>query len=153
MNARKSAESTNILILGLGGVGFYLAKRLVHEGYAITAIESDIGMIRQADGALDARLIQGNAMSIEGWREAAAEKMDYLIAVTNNDAVNMMACMIADRFGIPLKIARVRSTEWGGEDSLLNADDLKIDLIIHPEELAAQEIYRLIKLRAGNEII
>jgi trk system potassium uptake protein TrkA len=153
MNGKKSAESTNILILGLGGVGFYLAKRLVHEGYAITAIESDGGMIRQADGALDARLIQGNAMGFEGWREAGADKMDYLIAVTNNDAVNMMACLIADRFGIPRKIARVRSTEWGEEDAILTAGDLKIDLIIHPEELAAQEIYRLIKLRAGNEII
>ena len=153
MNGNKPAESTNILILGLGGVGFYLAKRLVHEGYAITAIEADSGMIRHCDGSLDARLIQGNAMSIEGWREAGAEKMDYLIAVTNNDAVNMMACLIADRFGIPRKIARVRSTEFGAEDSLLNADDLKIDLIIHPEELAAQEIFRLIKLRAGNDVI
>jgi trk system potassium uptake protein TrkA len=92
-------------------------------------------------------------MSIECWRETDAAKMDYLIAVTDNDAVNMMACMIADRFGIPRKIARVRSLEWGGEDSFLSTDDLKIDLIIHPEELAAQEIYRLIKLRAGNEII
>ena len=153
MNVKKPAESTNILILGLGGVGFYLAKRLVHEGYAITVIESDSGMIRHADGSLDARLIQGNAMSIECWREAGATKMDYLIAVTNNDAVNMMACLIADRFGIPRKIARVRSTEWGAEDSILNAKDLKIDLIIHPEELAAQEIFRLIKLRAGNDII
>ena len=153
MDGKKSAESTNILILGLGGVGFYLANRLVHEGYAITAIESDSGMIRQADGSLDARLIQGNAMSIECWREAGADKMDYLIAVTDNDAVNMMASLIADRFGIPRKIARVRSTEWGKEDSILSTRDLKIDLIIHPEELAAQEIFRLIKLRAGNDII
>jgi trk system potassium uptake protein TrkA len=110
MNGKKSAESTNILILGLGGVGYYLAKRLVHEGYAITVIEADSGMIRHADGSLDARLIQGNAMSIECLREAGAGKMDYLIAVTNNDAVNMLACLIADRFGIPRKIARVRST-------------------------------------------
>ena len=153
MFGNKPAESTNILILGLGGVGFYLAKRLVHEGYAITAIESESGMIRHADGSLDARLIQGNAMSIEGWREAGAGRMDYLIAVTDNDAVNMMACLIADRFGIRRKIARVRSTEFGGQDSILNAGDLKIDLIIHPEELAAQEIFRLIKLRAGNDII
>ena len=153
MNGNKSAESTNILILGLGGIGYYLAKRLVHEGYAITTIESDSKMMRQADGILDARMIQGNAMSIECWREAEAAKMDYLIAVTNNDAVNMMASLIADRFGISRKIARVRSLEWGGEDSFLNSNDLKIDLIIHPEELAAQEIYRLIKLRAGNEII
>ena len=153
MNGNKPAQSTNILILGLGGIGYYLAKRLVHEGYAITTIESDRGVIRPADGILDARLIQGNAMSIECWREAEAAKMDYLIAVTDNDAVNMMACLIADRFGIARKIARVRSLEWGGEDCFLSTDDLKIDLIIHPEELAAQEIYRLIKLRAGNEII
>ena len=153
MNGNKPAESTNILILGLGGVGYYLTKRLVHEGYAITVIESDSEMIRHADGDLDARMIQGNALSIECWREASAGKMDYLIAVTNHDAVNMMAALIADRFGIPRKIARVRSTEFGGEDSLLNATDLKIDLIIHPEELAAQEIFRLIKLRAGNDII
>jgi trk system potassium uptake protein TrkA len=113
MNGKKSAESTNILILGLGGVGFYLAKRLVHEGYAITAIESDGGMIRQADGALDARLIQGNAMGFEGWREAGADKMDYLIAVTNNDAVNMMACLIADRFGIPRKIGALHGVGRG----------------------------------------
>ena len=153
MNGNKPAKSTNILVLGLGGVGFYLAKRLVHEGYAITAFESENGMIRQADGTLDARLIQGNAMNIDCWREADAGKMDYLIAVTDNDAVNMMACMIADRFGIPRKIARVRSMDFGGQDSILNAEDLKIDLIIHPEELAAQEIFRLVKLRAGNDII
>jgi trk system potassium uptake protein TrkA len=153
MNGKKPAESTNILILGLGGVGYYLAKRLVHEGYAITVIEADGRMIRHADGSLDARFIQGNAMSIECLREAGARKMDYLIAVTNNDAVNMIACLIADRFGISRKIARVRSTEWGAEDSILTAKDLKIDLIIHPEELAAQEIVRLVKLRAGNDII
>jgi trk system potassium uptake protein TrkA len=153
MPSKKSTESTQILILGLGGVGLYLAKRLVHEGYAITVIEADMGLIRQADGSLDARLIQGNAMSIQCWREALAEKMDYLIAVTDNDAVNMMASLIADRFGIQRKIARVRSLEFGGNGSLLKANDLKIDLIIHPEELAAQEIVRLIKLRAGNDII
>jgi trk system potassium uptake protein TrkA len=153
LNGNKPAESTSILILGLGGVGFYLAKRLVHEGYAITVIESESGLIRHADGSLDARLIQGNAMSIECWREVGASKMDYLIAVTDNDAVNMMACLIADRFGIPRKIARVRSLEFGGKDSLFNVEDLRIDLIIHPEELAAQEIFRLIKLRAGIDII
>ncbi len=153
MNGNKPAKSTHILILGLGGVGYYLAKRLIHEGFAITAIEPNGKLVQRADGDIDGRLIQGNAMSIECWREAGAEKMDYLIAVTNNDAVNMMSCKIAHRFGIPRKIARVRSTEFGSKDSMLSAEDLHIDLIIHPEELAAQEIFRLIKLRAGNDII
>ena len=153
MFKKKSTLSERFLILGLGGVGYYLAKRLVHEGYEITVIESEGSLIRHADGDLDARLIQGNAMSIRCWREADVEKMDYLIAVTDNDAVNMMASIIADRFGIQRKIARLRSLEFGDKDSVLSAKDLKIDLTIHPEELAAQEIARLIKLRAGNDII
>jgi len=92
-------------------------------------------------------------MSIDCWREAGAKNIDVLIAVTDNDAVNMLSSMIADRFGIPLKIARVRSLDFDSNDSVLTAEDLKIDLIIHPEELVAQEIVRLVERTAGNEII
>jgi len=153
MLGRRKPVSENILILGLGGVGTYLAKRLVHEGYAVTVIETDSRLIRHADGQLDARLIHGSAMDIDCWREAHADKFDVLIAVTNNDAVNMLSAMIAHRFGIPQKIARVRSLDFDSKDALLNTDDLKIDMIIHPEELAAQEIVRLVERTAGNEII
>ncbi len=153
MFRKKIAPPENILILGLGGVGLYLAKRLIHEEYAITIIEADPKLISMADGQIDARLIQGNAMSISCWKEAGAEKMDYLIAVTNNDAVNMMASMIGDKFGIKKKIARVRSLEFGNVDSLLTARDLKLDLLIHPEELVAQEIVRVIQINSSNEII
>jgi trk system potassium uptake protein TrkA len=147
------AQQENILILGLGGMGFYLAKRLQHEGYSVTAIEPDSKLVNYADSNLDARFIAGSALSIERWREANAEEMDYLIAVTNKDALNMMGARIADRFGIPQKICRVRSKEFGNEDSFLSAEDLTIDLFIHPEELVAKEIVRLIKRTAGNEII
>ncbi len=153
MLGRKKSATENILILGLGGVGTFLAKRLVHEGYAVTVIELDRRLIQHVDGYLDARFIQGSAMRLDCWREANAENIDVLIAVTNNDAVNMMASMIADRFGIPLKIARIRSLDFSRPDSVLSAEDLKIDLFIHPEELAAQEIVRLVKRTAGNEII
>lgn len=153
MFGTNEAPSESVLILGLGGIGLYLAKRLVHEGFAVTVIEPNNELIRFADGKLDARLIPGSAMSIECWRQANAEQMDLLIAVTDNDAVNMLAAMIGDRFGITNKIARVRSRDFGGEDSILQADDLKIDLFIHPEELVAQEIVRLIKRTAGDEII
>ncbi|PID76022.1 MAG: Trk system potassium transporter TrkA [Deltaproteobacteria bacterium] len=153
MFGKKTSGPENILMLGLGGVGFYLAKRLIHEEYAVTIIEQNQQLILQADGQIDARLIHGDAMSVACWKEAEAEKMDYLIAVTNNDTVNMVTAMMADKLGIPQKIVRVRSFEFGYNDSLLTSEDLKVDLLIHPEELVAQEITRLIKLNASNEII
>lgn len=153
MFGKRNPPQENILILGLGGVGYYLAKRLAHEEYAITIIEPDPKVLSRADGQIDARLIKGNALDIDCWREADAGKMQYLIAATNNDAVNMMASQIGHRFGIHRKIARIRSRDFGADNSILTASDLKIDLLINPEELAAQEIVRLIKLNAGNEIV
>ena len=153
MFRKKTTPAESILILGLGGIGLYLAKRLVHEGYALTIIEADADLIGRADESLDARLIQGSAMSIECWEEANAREIDFMIAVTDNDAVNMLSAMIAHSFGIEQKISRVRSLEYGQKGSLLQAEDLKIDLFIHPEELVAQEIVRLIKRTAGDEII
>ena len=93
MFGKKTKLSEKVLILGLGGVGYYLAKRLVHEGYLVTVIEANSQMIKSADGEMDARLIQGNAMSIACWKEADADQMECLIAVTDNDAVNMMAAI------------------------------------------------------------
>ena len=150
---KKTQEPDNILILGLGGIGFYLAKRLLHEEYNVTIIEPDSDLVRYADGTLDARIITGSAMNIDCWREAQATQINSLIAVTDNDAVNMLASMIGDQFGIERKIARVRSRDFGNDDSILQGEELKIDLFIHPEELTAQEIARLIKRTAGDEII
>ncbi|MDX1775317.1 MAG: Trk system potassium transporter TrkA [Desulfobulbales bacterium] len=150
---KAKSQQENILILGLGGMGFYLAKRLQHEGYSVTAIEPDSKLVSYADSNLDARFITGSALSIERWREANAEEMDYMIAVTNKDALNMMGARIADRFGIPQKICRLRNQEFGKEDSFLTAEELKVDLFISPEELVAKEIVRLVKRTAGTEII
>lgn len=153
MPAKKNKPFENVLILGIGGVGYYLAKRLAHEGHAITAIEPDSELIRIADSEIDARLIKGDALQFRCWKEADAAHMDYMIAVTDNDAVNILSSLIADRFGIARKIARIRSLSLEDPDAVLSAEDLKIDLVIHPEELTAQEIVRLIKLRAGNVVI
>ena len=143
----------DILIIGLGGVGLHLAKRLTHEGYGVTVIESNSQLIATTHDKIDAKIIEGNAMELACWRRANAESMDLLIAVTNEDSVNMVASIIADRFGIPQKIARVRSPEYGYENSFFNKKDFKIDLVIHPEELVAQEIERLVMRASANDVI
>jgi len=149
----RQKRKEKVLILGLGGVGFYLARRLQYEEYSVTAIEPDPERCQYGDESLDIRLIMGEAMDVECWREAGAESMTYVVCVTDNDAVNLMAARIAEEFAIPYKIVRVHSLQFGMPDSLLSAEDLNIDLLIHPEEMVAQEISRLIKLRHGNEVI
>jgi len=153
MLIRKRQKPENILILGLGGVGRYLAKRLSHEGCSITAIEKEPKGTVPLEDFSDFRVIKGDALDVTCWRDADPSHLDFLIAVTDNDAVNMVASLMAERFGIERRIARVRSRTLGKEDSVLNARDLKIDLAIYPEELAAQETVRLIRRTAGNEII
>ena len=132
-------ENENVLILGLGGVGMHLTKRLSNEGHAVTVIETDPHLIRQASEQLDVRIVSGNSMQLQLWEHAQAKQMDLMLAVTNDDATNMMAGLIADKFGIRRKIARVRSLDFE-KGSLLPAEELKIDLMVHPEELVAKEI-------------
>jgi len=145
------SQDENTLILGIGGVGMHLAQRLVHEGYPVTVIESDPDLLGKAAEELDARLICGNAMQLSSWREAHAENMELMIATTNDDSTNMLASLIADRFGIERKIVRARSIDLV-DGSILSQDDLKIDLIVHPEELVAQEIFRLVQRASCNDL-
>ena len=141
-----------ILILGLGGVGRYLAAQLTEAGHAITVIESNPEAIRRAEGEIDARLIQGDAMNNSCWLEARARGKDTLIAVSNDDAVNILAALIADRFGIKSRIARVRSRGLWTDGAVITPEDLKIDLVIQPEELVAQEVARLLKMHWSNTV-
>lgn len=143
----------NILVIGLGGVGLHLTQRLVHDGYGVTVIESNSQLISSVNDKIDAKIIEGNAMELACWKRAKAETMDLSIAVTNEDAVNMIVSIIADRFGIPRKVARVRSPEYGYENSFLNKNDFKIDLVIHPEELVAQEMARLVMRVSANDVV
>ena len=118
----------------------------------MTVIETDPKMINEAAEILDARLIQGSAMKISSWSAAEADKMDLMIAATNDDATNMLSALIADRYGIPRKIVRVRSLDFEA-GTVLPPEELKIDLMVHPEELLAQEIHRLVMRAACNDLI
>lgn len=129
----------------------HLAQRLVHEGYRVTVIESDSELLEEAAETLDARLICGNAMQLSSWREAHAQDMELMIAATNSDSTNMLSSLIADRFGIERKIIRARSIELV-DGSILSPEDLKIDLMVHPEELVSQEIFRLVQRASCNDL-
>jgi len=136
-----------IIILGAGQVGGSLAENLVGENNDITVIDFSHEHLQNLQDRFDLRVVQGNASSPRTLAEAGAEDADMLIAVTNSDEINIVACQIAfTLFNIPKKIARIRSQSMVMfEKELFNSDAFPIDHIIAPEKLVSDYIYQLIE--------
>jgi trk system potassium uptake protein TrkA len=134
-----------IIILGAGQVGGSLAQNLVKEASDITLVDTDAERLRELQDRYDIRTICGRASHPSVLRQAGAEDADMLIAVTNSDEVNMVACQVAYTvFHTPTKIARVRSREYLAGGGIFRDDAMPVDHIVNPEEIVTHDIKRLI---------
>lgn len=136
-----------IIILGAGQVGSTLAENLANGENDITLIDEEAKNLNTLQDKHDLRVLNGNPSSPRLLREAGASDADLLIAVTNSDESNMIACQIGyTLFNIPTKIARIRNPDYVREqEQLFNPAVLPIDHIIAPERLVTQEILNLIE--------
>lgn len=143
-----------IIILGAGQVGASLAENLVGENNDITIVDANHDTLQELQDRLDLRVVQGNASSPDTLAEAGAIDADMLIAVTNTDEVNMVACQIAfTLFNVPKKIARIRSQSVVMyENELFNKDAFPIDHIIAPEKLVSDYIAQLIEYPGALQV-
>jgi trk system potassium uptake protein TrkA len=135
-----------IIILGAGQVGGTLAEHLANEQNDITVVDTDGEKLRALQDRLDIGTVAGGASHPNILQKAGAEDADMLIAVTNSDEINMMACQVAHTlFNTPTKISRVRSPNYlAHQEQLFNRDNIPVDVIIGPEQLVTQYIQRLI---------
>lgn len=140
-----------IIIAGAGEVGFHLAKLLSYEAQDITLIDSDKDSLAYADSHLDIRVLRGDATSIEVLRDAQVESSELVIGVTASETTNLTLCMLAKQLGSKRTIARISNTEFMDNRELIKFDQLGIDELISPEELAATEIQLLLNQSAFND--
>ena len=143
-----------IIILGAGQVGGTLAENLVGEN-DITLIDANEGALNNLKDRLDIQVIQGIGSHPDVLRQAGAEDADMLIAVTNSDESNMLACQVAHSiFSTPTKIARVRSEQYVVyKDQLFKHHDIPVDHIIAPEQLVTKAIKRLIDYPGALQVV
>lgn len=141
-----------IVVVGAGKVGYSLAQRLAQDQHDVYVIEKNGDRIKNLENNLDVNLVQGNGSSISLLQEIGIEDMGMLIAVTDSDEVNMLACMLGKAAGIPKTIARVRDTEYENGTNAVIRDRLGIDLFINPEMVTAQEIYKVLKTPAALDV-
>jgi trk system potassium uptake protein TrkA len=144
-----------IIILGAGQVGATLAENLVGEKNEITVIDSDPDTLRHLQDRLDLQVVAGVGSHPDVLKKAGAEDADMLIAVTNSDESNMMACQVAySLFKTPTKIARVRSEQYIiYQEQLFKHQDVPVDHLIAPEQLVTKAIKRLIDYPGALQVV
>lgn len=144
-----------IIILGAGQVGGTLAENLAGENNDITVVDTDTTRLRQLQDKFDLRVVTGYASHPRVLHEAGAEDADMLVAVTNSDETNMVACQIAySLFNTPNRIARIRSSEYMREaDRLFLPEAVPIDYLISPEQLVIDNIYKLIEYPGALQVV
>ena len=124
-----------IIILGAGQVGASLAQNLVKEASDITVVDTDPEKLRELQDRYDIQTICGQASHPPVLKQAGAEDADMLIAVTNSDEINMVACQVAyTAFHTPTKIARIRSRAYLTGGGIFRDDAMPVDHIVNPDD-------------------
>jgi len=143
-----------IIILGAGQVGSTLAENLASEANDVTVVDTDPALLSELQDRLDLRTVQGYSSHPSVLRRAGADDADMIIAVTESDETNMLACEIANTlFHTPTKIARVRSAEYLKEKALFESGALPVDMHISPEQLVTDYIRRLIEYPGALQVV
>ena len=143
-----------IIILGAGQVGTSVANNLASEANDITVVDQDPELLSALQDRLDLRTVQGHAAHPDVLMRAGAEDADMILAVTNSDETNMVACQVAyTLFHTPTKIARVRAVGFTNHPRLFAQDALPIDVLISPEQLVTDYILRLIENPGALQVL
>ena len=144
----------NILILGAGQVGSSVAENLASEANDITLVDMNTVLLNDLSDRMDIQTVVGHASHPDVLIKAGIHDADMLVAVTNSDETNIVACQIAHSlFHTPTKIARVRSQEYLKYKELFTDDILPIDVLISPEQLIAEHIQRLIEYPGALQVL
>lgn len=144
----------NILILGAGQTGSTVAAALARENNDITVVDIDHQRLRDLSEKFDLRVVTGHASHPRVLARAGAEDADMLIAVTNSDEVNIVACEVARTlYRTPRRIARVRSGEYLAFPQLFGDGHLAVDTFISPELLVCRYIERLVQYPGALQVL
>ena len=140
-----------IIIVGCGRVGYALAQQLSEEKHDITVIDTKADKLERMVSVLDVQAVEGNATSFRVQQEAGVRSCDMMIAVTGQDEVNLLCCLIARRSGIRHAIARVQNPIYNEEVQYLQ-DELGLSMTINPQLDCAKSIAKLIEVPGALDI-
>ena len=141
----------NIIIIGCGKVGEVLASQLNEKSNDITVVDENADKVKAIVNKYDVMGVIGNGTTGATLTEAGISSADLVIAVTGDDEINLLACVLAKKAGNCLTIARVKNPEHYADAAKLK-NDLSISMIINPEYAAASEISRILNFPSAINV-
>jgi trk system potassium uptake protein TrkA len=143
-----------IVILGAGQVGSSVAESLASEANDITVVDIDAARLRNLQDRVDLRTVRGSAAHPSVLAEAGIEDCDLMIAVTQSDETNLVACKLAQQlFNVPTRIVRLRATDYLSNEKVLGPDGFDVDLAICPEQILTDYIVKLIEFPEALQVL
>ena len=144
-----------ILILGAGQVGSSAAYHLSREeANEVTVVDRRPNVLRELQDRLDIRTVVGHAAHPDVLDRAGANDADIVVALTDADETNMVACQVAyTLFHTPTKIARIRAAEYMNAKDLFTQDSIPVDVRISPEQLVCEYIEQLILYPGASQVL
>lgn len=142
----------DIVIVGMGEVGRFLAATLSFEGHRIRAVDRSAARLELAVEHTDLQTLQGHGAALRTLRKAGVATADLVIAVTDSDEVNMLAALTARQLGARQTIARVEDRAYYEEEGGFAHDVVGVDLLINPQVLAAMEVHQVVRSFGALEI-
>ena len=142
-----------IIIAGAGEVGSHLAKMLSGEANDITVIDSEPSRLQNVLSLADIVVVEGSPSSIDVLTRAGARDADLFIAVYPSESqdVNIVSALLAKKLGSKKVTARINNGEYLKYDNKYLFTEMGIDLLFHPEKIAAGEILDLLSRTAATD--
>jgi len=141
-----------IVIAGDGEVGLYLAQELSKEDHSITMILPNEELVKSIESHTDVLALVGDPSSISLLRRADVRKADLVISALHEERINLLTAAFSKHKGAKKTIARVNTLEYLSDENQKMFQDIGIDHMVCPEEIAASEIVDLLKQTAATEI-
>ncbi|MEA2059010.1 MAG: Trk system potassium transporter TrkA [Thermodesulfobacteriota bacterium] len=136
-----------IIIVGAGEVGYHIASRLASENKDVVIIDKSVDAVTRVSENLDVQTIVASGSSPAVLEKAGIKDAEILLAVTDSDDVNLVACLSANMLSpATKKLARIRHGDFDGYHEILKNQAPNIDSIINPEIEVVKTIYRLMKV-------
>jgi trk system potassium uptake protein TrkA len=142
-----------IIIVGAGEVGFHIASHLALENKDVVVLDLDPDAIRRVSDHLDVQVVTGSGSSPVVLEEAGIQDAEIILAVTNSDETNLVACLVADIISPSTKkLARIRNADFDNYHEILREQAPHIDTIINPDIEVVKTIHRMMSVPGAVDI-